>query len=70
MVLKMMHEVGDEVLVLVKRIPNLGPFLRIYEVGIGVAYLTLSVSLSKGIYLVQVKLDSISKAPTEWRNLY
>ena len=48
--LKSMNEVGEKVLGLVEGILDLGPFMLIYEVGMGAACLTLIMSLRNGKY--------------------
>ena len=45
-----MNEVGEKVLGLVEGILYLGPFMLIYEVGMGAACLTLIMSLRNGKY--------------------
>ena len=50
--------------------PPLGTYMLKGEVGMGVACVTLRLSLRKGIYVGHIKWDSMSKYPTEWANLY
>ena len=49
---------------------NLGPFLIIYEVGMGVYCSTLMLYLRKAEYAGHLKWDSARNHPTSWSNIY
>ena len=48
----------------------MGTYLLKVEVEMGVACIKLRLSLIKGIYFGHIQWDSMSKAQTEWANLY
>ena len=50
--------------------PLLDPYLLIDEVGMGIACMTLRLSLQKGRYVGNLQWNSICKAPISWAKLY
>ena len=69
-ILRKMENMASQELVLEDWLPPLGPYPLKYEVGIGVACVTLIMSLRKGRYVGHPQWDSMSKGLTEWDNLY
>ena len=62
-VLKRIHDLVDEVLVLVEEITNLGPFNLSDEIGMSVACTTIVLYFRKGRYAGHMKWDSLRKSP-------
>ena len=50
--------------------PLLGTYILKDEVGMVLAFITLSLSLRNGGYVGHLQWDIMSKSPTEWANLY
>ena len=67
--LKMIHEVGDEVLGFVEGLPNMRPLPLIYEIGMGVACYTLVLYPRKGKHAGYLQWYIMRKTPTSWRNI-
>ena len=63
-------EVGDEVLVLLEGLLNVGLFLMRDETGMGAECLNLILDMNKGRYKGHLKWDRKGKYQTEWRNIY
>ena len=63
MMLKRIHEVGDKVLGLVEGILDMGPLPLRYEIGMGVAYYTLILYMSKGKHEGHLPWDHVAVLP-------
>ena len=50
--------------------PPLGTYPLKYEVGMGVAWVTLILYLSKGVHFGNIQWGIVRKAPMKWYNLY
>ena len=49
---------------------SLGPYPLKYELGMGIACVTLRLYLRKGRYVGHLQWDNTRKAPNSWENLY
>ena len=68
--LRKMRKMAREELGLEYWLPPLGHYPLKDEVGIGVASITMIISLSKGRYVGHLQGYNMRKGPTAWENLY